>query len=256
MTISFRGISGTQRSGTTAVTMEFPVVEPTDLTLWGVIVKYPPVTPNTPAGMLPVGYVTGGGGAPGADAGEVGVAVFKKECDGSEDGYTEAKAAAGGNSITSRALAYQRTVGQGWDVAFAPAVQATAADIWSVVSTSDLDLRVGDMLVAIVGINSDTHGEHNNSHTLAANTITFGAITIRIGSFASISTTNGDDCALHVFEAPVTAGNATGPIAMTINWGGTGVNHAGGVAFLRLRETDVAAADSGAGRSLALLGVG
>lgn len=255
MTISYKSNSSASQFGINTYLFRQPdVVDADDYALLLVVNKYPGSPPDVPTGYSLLAYGTGGSGAAGADVGQILISVMTRICDGSEDAATEAMSVPGGNSVASRTISYSRNAGSGWvtpPTTFG--LQSTASDNWSVTSDTTLDLAAGDILLGFVGKAGDGRLTHGTTHTLSMSGITFSAVTPRIGVSAALSTTNGDDCAMHAFEATVTSGSANGTLSATIDWSGGLPACAGGILFVRLREL---VAGNNPGSRLGLLGVG
>lgn len=236
MAITYRSISASSGTGLNSVTYRSPAtVEPDDLILWFCVNKYPPTTPATPTDHSLVIQVSGGDGVAGPDTGDVTATWFSKVAVGDEDGTTQAIAITGGNSAISRSVGFGRDGGTGWSVATASAVQTTASNTWAL-TTGSLDLVAGDVLVIGVAKNSDQDLTHN--YSLSASGITFGTVVSTAASAAG--TTNGDDVAYHIAYVPITAGNATVPVNITVTMSGSSGSTAGVITLLRLRESGAA----------------
>lgn len=223
------------QAGQTAVTFRQPdSLTAGDLILWCVVNKYPPNGPGTPTGFALLDQqVMGDSASPGADVGDVYATVFTRVSDGTEDAATEVISIPSGNSAVSRSVSYSRSAGTGWDVATAWGEQGTAGNTWSI-TTGNLDLAAGDVVVVLIGKNSDQDTTHS-SHALSASGITFGSFTSRTAGVGG--TTQGDDCAYQIGDFPVTAGNADGPVTFTMSLSGSAGVTAGGVMLIRLRES-------------------
>lgn len=231
MTISYRSISASSGSGITSTTYRYPAtLESGDLVLWFCVNKYTPSEPSVPAGHTLVLQVEGGDGTPGPDTGDVLASWYSKVSDGTEEGATEAITVSGGNSVSSRSVAFARDAGTSWDVAATSAEQTSAANTWTL-TTGSIDLVAGDMLVIGVAKNSDQDLTH--SYSLSASGITFGSVT---SAHTPSGTTNGDDVAYHIAYVPVTAGSGTVPVDVTVTMSGSAGSTAGVVTLLRLRE--------------------
>jgi hypothetical protein len=252
MTIAYRSNSSAFQGGIDSVLFRYPqVVEPEDLALWFTVNKYPPAAPTVPSTFSLLRREIGGvADTTGVDSGAIYLSVYSKECVGDEDDTTQAIAVSGGNSVASRTLGYGRTAAL-WSVATAYGLQESASNAWSV-TTEGIGLQAGDLLIGFVGKVSDTTVEHDGEHTISATGLTFGSFTYRIGVATAAGTTSGDDCSLHVFEVPVTAGSGSGPVTVGLGWTGLGVPAGGGIMLIRLRE----GATLNRSSRMALLGVG
>lgn len=234
MTISYSSISTQVQAGTTTVLYRAPATLASgDIIIWAVANKYPPNGPATPTGLTSLADIeASSGGAAGADTGNVSLNLFYRVSDGTEDGATETVNVTSGNSVQSRSLSYTRTGGSGWDVAYASFEQTTASNSWSG-TTGSLDLAAGDVIVFVVAQNGDIDLTHS-AHSISASGVTFGSFTSRQ---AATGTTQGDDCALALWEVPVTAGSGTGGVTVSFTLSGAAGTTAGLVALVRLRES-------------------
>lgn len=232
MAISYRSISASSGSGITSTAYRAPAtLESGDLILWFCVNKYAPAAPTTPTGHTLVMQVEGGDGTPGLDTGDVVAGWYSKVSDGTEDATTESISVSGGNSVTSRSVAFARDAGTGWSVAATSAEQTVAANTWTL-ATGNIDVAAGDMLVIGVAKNSDRDLTH--SYAISASGITFGTVT---SAHTPVGTTNGDDVAYHIAYVPVTAGSGTVPLSITLTMSGSAGSTAGVVTVLRLRES-------------------
>lgn len=238
MTIAYRSVSSTVSAGANTYLFRQPdVVEANDYAMLAVVSKYPAAVPDVPTGYTLLASGTGGSGADGADVGQILITVDTRICDGTEDAATQSLSVSGGNCVTSRSICYGAGAESSWEIATAFGAQTAHVSAWSITTNESLDLRAGDVLIGVVGKSGDVDTIHSTSHVVSANGVTFGTVTPRIGTTAANGTTQGDDCALHVFEVPVTSGSGTGPVSMTIDWSGTGTGTGGGALFVRLRES-------------------
>jgi hypothetical protein len=239
MSIAWVSTNAGITSGTTSLVVPLPGSRVNDnLIIAGVVNKYPPNGPVTPATWtLPSnGQGSGGAGSSGADSGEVYTTAFTRLVDGTESNPTISIPS--GNSAGCRMVQYSRSGGTGWDVACAYGVQNTGGSTAiSIAAIQNIALAAGDVLLVITGLNSD---RSLTSQAVSATGLTFGAMVERSDNFIS----DGDDCELIITEHPITAGSDTVAPTFTATANGSGANNPAGVAvFVRLREAGLATGD-------------
>jgi len=237
MTISYASagsFSSQELSGGTLLRRHVAAPAAGDIELWLTVCKYPTAAPDTPTGFTSVIQAEGGAGSAGADSGNVYGSVWKLVLAGSESG-TQAVNVTGGNSAQCCTLSWHRTAGDGWDVAAVSGSQNTATSSWSVTS-GNVDLRAGDVIVVLIAKNGDLDLTHS-AHAISASGVTFSSYTNRR---AAAGTTIGDDCAIEVGEFTVSSGSGTVALNYSMTMTGAAGSVAGVVVFVRLREANVA----------------
>ena len=236
MAISFRSLSSSSQAGTTSVLFRQPAtIESGDFLAWFTTTKYPTARPEVPTGYTELLSETGGAGSPGADSGDVTAGVDYRIGDGTEDAATETRSASGGNSVTSRSIAMQRSAGTGWLIASTHGAQSTASGSWSVTSVGSIAVAADDYILIGVHKNGDADPTHT-SPALSASGITFGTVETHV---SSVGSTQGDDVGYALYGFPVSSGSGTVALTFTLSLSGSAANTAGVITFIRLREDGV-----------------
>lgn len=243
MAIEFVNL-GTNASGTSPVTPAYnATVYAGNLALLVVTNKYPTNGPSTPAGWTLLGQASGGSGASGADSGDVYVTVFYKILDGTETG-TVSVTVTSSNSTSSQIYAFTRwpitgtntpytNSGDGWDIAQVSGTDTSVGTDWVVASSSQMELKYGDVIVACTAVNT-------NLYTSASPVITATAVEMfTTTARADFGSAAGDNQRQVVSTCPVVGGIARPcTLGYTATLSGTaGSAPAGVTMFVRLRET-------------------
>lgn len=242
MPASFRA-AGTKTAGTTAVSVSFPTSGTTDdLDVIGMC-SYPPGTNNItpPDGTWTNhGQVNGGTGS-SIDNHTTAVNAFTKLSAGNIVGSTVAGCAGASGSLGIM-LRYQKDSGETWaTVATTSGDDATHGANRSVTGGT-IDLQPGDILVAVMAVDTDTNLAPS-AVAISAPGITFDVTTRR--SPSTNGTGNGQDGNVDVFDATVTAGSGT--VAPTLDVT-SAVSSCGPVRFVRIRASAPALPDLGSGQ--------
>ena len=236
MTISHRASTGLA-AGTTNTGGAF--VLPTGHTANDILLAWlahRPYTLTVSSGTITTDYTSLGSVESGTVANGVGVGstktyAYHRTHDGSETAPTCTLSSTPSPSMKAMS-AYSKTEAGAWGIASATGKDNSASGTSvSIASDSTIDLAVGDVLVIGVSLPDDT-ATMATSLAISASGITFGTITERL---PTNGTTSGNDGAMHVFEATVTAGSGT----VTVTLSGTNTNSGESEAaaiFVRLRE--------------------
>lgn len=233
MAISF-GSAGAAAVGTTSLSVAYPAsIAAGDLLVLCIANKYPPNKPTEPSGWTTPANSrqSGGGGAPGADSGDVYCAVFVKTATGSESGSLTVTITSG-NAAVGRMFRYACGAGSTWDVACDNGSETSPDTDWTVMGPYGFSAASGDWIVVASAINTDayTFSAHSFSGSL-----TYGSMTERQDS----GTTNGDDCALEVADCAISSGSSSaeyGTYNATASGSDGGSNPCGASVFVRIRE--------------------
>jgi hypothetical protein len=193
-----------------------------------------PATVNTPTGFIALtnGEFTGGAGVEAVDAGQVRVKLFFRIA---VAGDTAPSVTFG--TVPSVAVAYisgyTKAANEEWSIEASGGSDntATTTSFGPVTAANLMSLRAGDWLCTFVGLNNDT-GTLTTPRTLTCAGATLGTATGRISKAA---TTIGDNGAVDIANAQVTAGIATAAPVLTLTQVGAATNNAGAMAFYRLR---------------------
>lgn len=187
-----------------------------------------------PAGWTQTTPQLGGTGT-AIDAHNSEVCFHYKEAVGGESG-TQAFTQTGGGGMVGAMQRYTKGAGETWSTPFAQSSgdDATHAADRSVTGGTAISLAVGDVVVALVGTDTDA-ALTITSPAITASGITFGTTTRR--STATAGNTAGVDGNYDLFDAEVTAGSGTVAPILTFT---TATTQCGPVAFLRLRVTAAA----------------
>lgn len=236
MTITHRASTGLAAgTTTTGAVFTLPTGHTTDdlLIAWLGIKAY---TVDVSSGTLTTDYTSRGNVTSGTVANGVGVGstrarAYTRTHDGSEAAPACTLSAAPSPSMKAMS-AYSKTEAGAWGIASATGKDNSASGTSvSIASDSTIDLAVGDVLVICVSLPDDT-ATMATSLAISASGITFGTITERL---PTNGTTTGNDGAMHVFEAEVTAGSGTVTVTLSGTNTNSGESEAAAV-FVRLRE--------------------
>lgn len=236
MTIAFGAGGGVANTITTTLSVAYPAgITAGQLLLLAVVNKYASAPPATPSGWSLIGAATGGSGASGADTGVVNTYVFYQIANGNESGSV-AVTITGNNIALGAIYRVTKSASLVWRVSGAGTPKNTGNNAtWSVLSSTPLDIRSGDLVYAISGINAD-------AYTFASAALTATGATFSATERQDTVTANGDDCAIHVQEYSCTAGSSSA--APTHQMTATGTLSAdapaGATVFVRLREVALA----------------
>lgn len=228
MGVSFVAI-GTKVQNTGANAIPFPAgVAADQLAVTGRVLWLSSGTYTTPSGWTFHGELAGGVNS-SADDHTTKAALYTKELTGSESG-TESFGGSGASNIGVM-LTYART-GAPWSLAYCSGTDDTHGSNRSVTASTSVDLSPGDVVVAVVAVDTDV-ALTITGEAITAPGITFGTTTRRTP--ASIGSTGGQDGNMDVFEATVTSGSGT--VAPTLAFTTTTLQ-CGPVLFLRMRSLD------------------
>ncbi len=238
MAISYVRVGGTAGSADTAFIPYPTAPAPTsgNLLLLMVANKHDEHTVSTPSGWTAPSNnsFTGGVGTEGTeDEGTARITVFYKISNGAESG-SQSVTATSGNSIAGFIAEFSRSAGDGWEVACAGGSDNSAGTSWSAAMGSDPGISVGDLLVAVSGINTNLYTYSSPAFTASGATFTG---TYRSGA----SSTSGANCRANFSTITVDTGPATAAGTYTITASGSSTNNpAGATVLVRLRETSSA----------------
>lgn len=129
---------------------------------------------------------------------------------------------------------YTKDAGMSWNVAADTGDDNTHAANRSITTSGTLAFAAGDMLVAVVAVDTDTSLTITGP-ALTASGITFGTTTQRAPVSAGYIT--GNDGNIYIFDAAVSSGSGTVAAALAFT---TATSQCGPAAFVRLREVPVA----------------
>ena len=187
----------------------------------------------SPSGWTARGVIQGGSGSEYADTGNVRVAVFTKEADGTESGTLSVVASGGVLSVlVARISAYRKTGGTTWDVEHATASDnAGGASSLSFVFGTDPGFETDDWAVCCVGVNTDAYTY--SAHALSASGITEGTVTVRYSN----GTATGNDAYKMLSTHAIASGPSAGVPTLAITASGSATYAPAGAAIVvRLRE--------------------
>lgn len=238
MTIAF-GTAGTVASGTTGALVPYPSsIAAGDLLLLTAVAKYSVFTSAPPTGFTLLRERVAGSGGTGVDAGNVRTAVWYRIADGTEPGAVSVtKATETGTVILARMFRYARTAGYGWSILSTDGQSNTGAASWNAITSNNVYIADGDVVVAVSGANTD-------APEFSAQSLTAAGATLSLTSELQDSgTTNGHDVRLVVTEHACTAGESTAAPTYT-GTASTGTPD-GGTIVVRLRESLGVVADQG-----------
>jgi hypothetical protein len=185
------------------------------------------------AGWTPGAELAGGIGSV-ADNHPSRARIDHKLLTGSESGTVTFDHAGGAQGAIGCMLRYSKGSGE-FLLQYATGTDETHGANRNVDASSTLSLEEGDVLVAVVAIDSDAALTYTSAE-LTAPSITFDATNRRTTSAAGSSL--GGDGNIEVFDATVTSGSATATPTFTML--GSSPSNCGPVIFLRLREGAVA----------------
>jgi hypothetical protein len=232
MTIAWQQ-TGAADTGTTSLSLAYPVtgLAAGDIFLLCIACKKA-VYPSTPSGWTLITGAQGtnaGNGDGSVDQGYGRVSVYYKIAVGTESG-SQAVTITSGNSCAGLIIRYRATR----PVLFAASVGAddtTGSNTWSITGAQALDVKVGDVVVAVSAINTDAYTYNTQAPSIGA--ATFAAVVER----AEAASSRGDDCHLNISEHTVTgAGSAASPtFSMTSSGNGTNAPE-GTTALFRMQE--------------------
>jgi hypothetical protein len=232
MTIAWQQ-TGVADTGTTSLSLAYPVtgLAAGDIFLLCVACKKA-VYPSTPLGWTLITGAQGtnaGNGDGSVDQGYGRVSVYYKIAVGTESG-SQAVTITSGNSAIGVIVRYRSTR----PVLFAASVGAddtTGSNTWSTTGAQALDVKVGDVVVAVSAINTDAYTFSSEEPTIGA--ATFAAVAERHDA----GTNRGDDCALVVSEHTVTGAGSSASPTFTMTSSGNGTNAPEGTTVLfRMQE--------------------
>lgn len=226
MTIAFGAIGAKSAGGTTSVNVAYPASVGAEDQLIIADTGWP-----SSAGVNAIsGWSVsqqGGGTGTAADAHTTTVAGFRKIAAGGETGSV---AVGRGGTPTGQLgvmLRYTKTT-DNWDAVAVASGSDNSHGSNRSVTTGNLDVAPGDMLVIKVGV--DTDASLTVSAALTATGITFDTVNRRT---SGAGVTTGEDGNIEVFDVLVTAGSGSVPITVTLT---TGTSQCGPVLITRLRE--------------------
>lgn len=238
MTITYRGSTIGFSTGTVTSWSVIPGLVTGDLILllWGG--KPYDTTCPVPTGYTSITHLTSGTTATGTDVGSTAADAWYKSAVTPENAPTAVHTQSTTPSMNPM-IALTKSTGAAWTITHTTAIQITASASLSVTGADALSWAVGDWVVVQVVHRSDaaTH----TSPSIAASGITFGSLTQRLSTTTTI---NGNDGAIYVYTAAVTAGSGSGPPTFTATVGGTNNAQDTSVIFMRVREGAGATADA------------
>jgi len=187
-------------------------------------------TVTTPSGWTaPSGNtISGGAGAFGGDSGPRRSTVFTKISDGTEGGGSVSVTwpAGGGALFGGQIHQYSKTTGT-WDIVVGSGTDTTADSSFIIITTGNLDLASGDMLVGL--------GSGNTNSALNSPVLTASGLTIASATEDEASTLNGGSRGfIEICHAGITAGSGTTAVTLTISAPADPLTGSGLV--IRLRE--------------------
>lgn len=207
MALAFVSSTG---SALTAVATAVPVPYPASITLGDPLVLLVGCKPfnsviTTPPGWIPLGQVTNGSVAGGADTGSMLMAAFAREAAGGETGNLTVSIASG-NSCYGSIYRYTKAANQSASFALATGTDAAAGTTWSVAYGSNPGITSGDHLVLGAAWPSN-----------AANTVSASALTATSATIAGIVAagdrtllvSTGNDMTGHTNHCNCSAGTAS-----------------------------------------------
>jgi hypothetical protein len=159
------------------------------------------------------------------------IRVDRRELRGTELGSVvfDQSSTSGDDGALGIMVAYSRT-GAGWDVVAGTGSDNTHGTNRSALCSTSFPLAPGDVVVALVAVDTDTDLAGFAAPAITAPGITFGATTRRT---SGAGVTTGMDGNIEVLDATVTAGTATAAPTLAFT---TTTPQCGPVAFVRLRE--------------------
>ena len=235
MAVAFGAIGAKSAGGTTTIDVPHPAsVGAGDLLIAGrVLYQVAGISAADEAGWTAGAELRGGTGT-SADAHATMAATDYKEAAGGETGnvtFDQTGTVAGCLGIMAR-----YTKGSGtWDVTSASGDDATHAADRSVTTSTNMDLAPGDVLVAVVAVDTDA-ALTITSPTFTASGITFGTVNRRTSGAGVIT---GNDGNVELFDVDVSSGTATAAVTFAFT---TVTTQCGPASFLRLREVAAPAA--------------
>lgn len=231
MAISFGAVGAKVITGTTTLAIAYPAgITPGQLIIACRAGGNQLVTFTAEAGWVNFTNLLGGlVGTNSADSHQSRVGTETKLADGSESGsvtFDQAGTADGMCGIMARYANATST----WGVTAATGDDNTHAANRAATASAALDFLPGDMLVAVVAVDTDV-SLTITSPALTVAGVTFGATTQRAPVSAGYTT--GFDGNIYLFDALVASGSATAAPSLAFT---TATSQCGPVAFMRLRE--------------------
>lgn len=229
MTIAFGAIGAKSAGGTTSVA----VAHPTGITAGQFLALMGVGWPSSAGVNGIAGWAvtqTGGGTGTAIDAHTTTAAIFTKEAVGTETGNVTLPRGGTPDGQLGIMARYTKTA-DAWDpIATAGGSDTSHAADRSVTMTTTINVKPGDKIVALAGIDTDTALAGTITPTISAPGITFNTPQRRT-SGAGVNT--GQDGNLEVFDVDVLTGE--GDVTITFGFTTT-TTQCGPVRILRLRE--------------------
>lgn len=247
MAIAFGAIGTKAGVGTTTEAIAYPAsVGAGDLLLACRCIWLGTATADDEPGWTAAGRLSGGTGTAVDDHTTIAAADWTEAAGGETGSVTFDQTGATG--IMAAMLRYTKGAGTTWDVAAQTGDDATHGTDRSVTLSSSHTVAVGDWVVAVVAVDTNTTLAGVASPAFSG-TATFGTVNRRT---SGTGTSTGNDGNIEVWDAEVTgAGTCTG-FSFT-----TTTTQCGPIDIVRLREvsgsTPVAATDTGSGADAANL---
>lgn len=230
MTAAFGAVGSKSAGGTTTVDVPHPAsVGAGDLLVAGRnLWNAPSGAFSDESGWTPGGTLAGGTGTT-ADAHTTEVRADYKQAAGGETGnvtFDQTGPPGGCLGIMAR---YTRAAPGFWDVATATGDDATHGANRSITTSTNMELKPGDVVVVVVATDTDT-SLTITAPAITASGITFGT-TNRRTSGAGVTT--GNDGNIEIFDAVVSSGSGTAAVTLAFT---TVTSQCGPGSFLRLRQ--------------------
>lgn len=186
---------------------------------------------NIPPGWNPLGEVTNGSVAQGADVGSVKIAAFAKEANGTESGSLTVSIT-NGNSSYVALYRFTKAAGQAVNFNAAFGTDTTVGTAWSAAFTSNPGITSGDHLV-LGGVWPTDAASTVSASALAATGATFTGIVAAGDQNPRITT--GNDLGGNTNHCNCSAGTASANATWT-HTQTLATNNAGAAVIVRLRE--------------------
>lgn len=248
--------NGTANSGgTNILTPGYPASPVSgNLFIEAIVAKYSNRTITTPSSWTARGNTTGGAGTDGtSDEGNVRLAAFSLISAGTESGTLSRTLTGGTANMAASCIAqFSRSAGTGWLIGSVAVASDNTGGAASLSFSYDIDpgIQSGDMVLVVVGVNTDAYT--HSAHSLTVPGCTVGTlVTAFDGGY-----TDGFDARLALYYIPITAGTSSGAATFTCNTSGSATNAPAGASLLiRLREDGVASSIAAISSGYATRGV-
>ena len=236
--VVFTAIGAKTITGTTTVSIAHPTGTAADqVLLAGRCGWYSDIALSDEAGWTNTVRQAGGFNGAAIDTHTTEVGVDRKEITGADAGPTVFDQVGGTQAgIVGIMASYTKLAGYTWDFATSAGTDDTHGANRSVTGSSSIALDVGDVVAAVVAVDTDA-SLTITAPAITASGITFGTTNARAP--VSAGSIQGHDGNIYWFDATVTAG--AGTAAPVLNFT-TATSQCGPVGFVRLRATAPAAA--------------